>query len=133
DFVWNDTNANGIQDSGEAGIGSAQVWTSVTYTASMDANGKYLFTEVPGTYTVTVDAGNFTGTGALVGFFASPTGQGSDTAKDSNPSPTGTTPPTLPSIPRHPTPTFFPYTTLFRSDFVWNDTNANGIQDSGEA
>ena len=29
--------------------------------ATTNASGNYLFTEGPGTYTVTVDAGNFTG------------------------------------------------------------------------
>src|SRR5205085_530851 len=86
DFVWNDTNANGIQNSGEAGIkgvtltltGTNGSGGAVTDHATTDVNGKYLFTEAPGTYTVTVDAGNFTGSGALVGFVASPTLVGSN-------------------------------------------------------
>ena len=104
DFVWNDSNANGIQDSGEAGIngvtltltgtnGSGQ---SVTDHATTSGNGGYLFTEAPGTYTVTVDASNFTTGGALAGYFASPTLQGTNRAIDSNPNPSGTTPGTLP-------------------------------------
>jgi hypothetical protein len=44
---------------------------------------------------VAVDASNFTGGGALVGYTASPTLQGSDRTIDSNPSPSGTTPGTL--------------------------------------
>ena len=38
-----------------------------------DAPGVYLFTEAPGRYTVTVDAGNFGGGGALAGYTATPT------------------------------------------------------------
>src|SRR5205814_456788 len=65
--------------------------------ATTDASGLYLFTEPPGTYTVTVDASNFTGTGALVGFSACPTlNPACGTALDSNPNPSGTTPGTLP-------------------------------------
>src|SRR5262249_8990485 len=71
--------------------------TSVTDHATTDNNGKYLFTEAPGTYTVTVDSGNFTGSGALVGYTATPTLQGNDRSIDSNKSPSGTTPSALPS------------------------------------
>ena len=73
DFVWNDSNANGIQDSGEPGIngvtltltGTSGTGAAVTDHATTTGNGAYLFTEAPGTYTVTVDASNFTGSGAL--------------------------------------------------------------------
>ena len=78
DFVWNDVNANGIQNAGEAGIngvtltltgtnGSGQ---SVTDHQTTSGNGGYLFTEAPGTYTVTVDASNFAPGGALAAFTA---------------------------------------------------------------
>src|SRR5205823_2430853 len=96
DFVWNDSNANGIQDSGEAGIngvtltltGTTGSGGAVTRTTTTTGNGGYLFSGlIPGTYTVTVDASNFSGSGALVGYFASPTGQGGNGALDSNASP----------------------------------------------
>ncbi len=104
DFVWNDLNGDGIQDAGEPGIqgvtltlaGTDANGNPVTDHQTTDAAGHYLFTEAPGTYTVTVDAGNFTGSGALAGFSPSPTLQGPDRAKDSNPSPSGTTPAALP-------------------------------------
>ena len=64
---------------------------SVTDHATTDATGHYLFTEAPGTYTVTVDASNFASGGALFGFNASPTLNPScGTALDSNPNPSGT-------------------------------------------
>ena len=99
DFVWNDVNANGIQNAGEAGIngvtltlsGTDGTGQSVTDHATTSGNGAYLFTEAPGTYTVTVDASNFTAGGALAAFTASPTLQGGNTALDSNPNPSGTT------------------------------------------
>jgi uncharacterized repeat protein (TIGR01451 family) len=69
---------------------------AVTDHATTDATGHYLFTEAPGTYTVTVDASNFAGGGALAGYTPTPTLQGSNRSVDSNPSPSGTTPGTLP-------------------------------------
>ena len=140
DFVWNDTNSNGIQNSGEPGIsgvtltltGTNSSGGSVTDTATTDVNGKYLFTEVPGTYTVTVDASNFTGTGALVGFNASPTLVGPDRTVDSNVNPSGTTPAALAGGSNDLTVDFGYNKDVTIGDFVWNDTNSNGIQNSGE-
>src|SRR5205807_557458 len=105
DFVWNDVNGNGIQNSGEPGIagvtltltGSTGAGVSVTDHATTSASGAYQFTEAPGTYTVTVDAGNFTGTGVLAGYTAAPTLQGSDRTLDSNVNPSATSPAALPS------------------------------------
>jgi len=86
-----------------------------------------------GTYTVTVDAGNFTGAGALVGYTPTPTLQGGNPALDSNPNPSGTTPTTLSSGGTDLTADFGYYKPVTIGDFVWDDTNGNGIQDSGEA
>jgi uncharacterized repeat protein (TIGR01451 family) len=141
DFVWNDSNANGIQDSGESGIkgvtltltGTNGAGVSVTDHATTDSSGKYLFTEAPGTYTVTVDSSNFTGSGALVGYNASPTLQGSDRTVDSNVSGGGTSPATLAGGSSDLSVDFGYYKNVTIGDFVWNDTNANGIQDSGES
>jgi hypothetical protein len=61
DTVWNDANSNGVQDDGEKGIAGAKVVLTlpdgtVVATATTDANGKYLFTDlIPGTYTATID------------------------------------------------------------------------------
>ncbi len=106
DFVWEDLNANGIQDSGEPGIngvtltltGTTGAGVPVTQTTTTAGNGGYLFSNLPpGTYSVTVDASNFSGAGALVGFVASPTLVGPSRTNDSNVSPSGTTPAALPS------------------------------------
>ena len=106
-FVWNDSDTDGIQDSGELGIngvtltltGTDGTGTAITpRTTTTSGNGGYLFDGLPpGTYTVTIDASNFASGGVLYHWLASPTFQGSDTAQDSNPSPTGTTPAFLPS------------------------------------
>jgi len=62
DFVWDDTNADGVQDSGESGIsgvtvtltGTDSLGNSITMTTTTNANGQYLFSNLPqGTYTVT--------------------------------------------------------------------------------
>ena len=140
DFVWNDVNANGIQDAGETGIqnvtltlnGTSDAGATVIDTAKTDSTGHYLFTEAPGTYQVTVDASNFTTGGVLVGYSASPTGKGT-ASTDSNPNPSGTTPTDLtPGGSSDLTVDFGYYQKVTIGDFVWNDVNANGIQDAGE-
>src|ERR1051326_6884475 len=59
DFVWSDTNGNGQQDAGEAGIGNVTVnlldstGTNVLASTTTDANGAYHFTGLaPGSYEV---------------------------------------------------------------------------------
>jgi len=80
DFVWNDENKNGIQDSDEAGLGnitielfdSADVFIS---SVESDENGFYEFTEVlPGNYYISVIIGDY---------LVSPSNVGSETT-DSN-------------------------------------------------
>ena len=137
DFVWTDTNGNGVQDGGEPGIpgvtltltGTTDVGVAITNHATTDVNGHYSFSEPPGTYTVTVDASN--STGALAGYTATVTGQGS-TSTDSNANPSGTTPTTLFSGSSDTTVDFGYYKPVKIGDFVWLDTNGNGIQEAGE-
>ena len=52
-LVWNDTNNNGVQDTGESGIAGAVVTVNgtVTYT---DGSGYYYFSGEPGTYEISV-------------------------------------------------------------------------------
>jgi protocatechuate 3,4-dioxygenase beta subunit len=60
--VWLDTNKNGVQDTGEAGVSGVTVKLldsngNVVATATTDANGNYLFKDlVPGNYSVQVVA-----------------------------------------------------------------------------
>ncbi|HEX2866889.1 MAG TPA: SdrD B-like domain-containing protein [Ignavibacteriales bacterium] len=81
DFVWNDLNHNGIQDTGEPGIKGILVELrncvgTLISTRLTDANGKYTFINVPaGSYFIKVVAPGFT---------PSPKNQGSDRAKDSD-------------------------------------------------
>jgi fimbrial isopeptide formation D2 family protein/uncharacterized repeat protein (TIGR01451 family) len=82
DRVWNDTNANGIQDAGETGVSGIVVALydstgTLLITTTTDLNGNYLFDNLPaGTYTV--------GVGATPGRGISPRGAGSDSALDSD-------------------------------------------------
>jgi hypothetical protein len=85
-FVWEDLNGNGVQDSGEPGIAGVLVTLSGDANASMltDANGNYLFSGLPaGSYSVTV--------AGVPGYAGSPSNQGGDPALDSNGSPSAVT------------------------------------------
>jgi SdrD B-like domain/HYR domain len=88
-YVWNDVNANGVQDAGETGIpgvtvtltGTDGLGNPVTQTTVTDGLGNYLFDElVPGTYKLTF--------GTPAGFdFTSPVDQGGNDALDSDANP----------------------------------------------
>jgi uncharacterized repeat protein (TIGR01451 family) len=84
--VWLDTNANGLQEAGEPGIGGVLVELlqagSVIATTTTDADGYYFFHGLPdGVYDVRIAAANFAG-GALDGFVASPWDEGVDLMPD---------------------------------------------------
>ncbi len=82
DFVWSDTNKDGIQDAGEPGLAGVTVYLFqngvIISTTTTDANGKYAFTNLtPGVeYVVGADK--------LPGYSYSPQGVGSNRATDSN-------------------------------------------------
>ena len=132
DFVWNDTNANGIQDAGEPGIRGVTVELmdckgKVLATTTTDANGLYLFSGLnPGDYNV-----HFV---MPAGYVFSPADQGADDAKDSDANPTTGQTLCTTLVPGENDLTWDAglYQSASLGDFVWNDTNANGIQDAGE-
>jgi protocatechuate 3,4-dioxygenase beta subunit len=82
DFVWEDTDGDGIQDAGETGITNVTVRlydaaSNLLATTATDASGRYAFTNrVAGTYVVRFTAPD--------GFTASPPGAGGDALLDSN-------------------------------------------------
>ncbi|MCB9296611.1 MAG: carboxypeptidase regulatory-like domain-containing protein [Lewinellaceae bacterium] len=132
DFVWSDTDADGIQDAGEPGIGGVTVnlldgggaFLASTTTAP---DGSYSFTNLaPGDYIV-----EFIGP---AGFAPSPQDQGGDDTIDSDANPgTGQTGIiTLSSGENDPTNDAGYYESAFIGDFVWQDTDGDGIQDAGE-
>ncbi|MBN2117197.1 MAG: carboxypeptidase regulatory-like domain-containing protein [Anaerolineales bacterium] len=126
DTVWADTNGNGVQDAGEAGIAGVTVTLLDSFgnpvpngTATTDASGNYFFKVEAGAYTVQVDAANFEAEGVLTGYAPTTSGGNSQTN-------TVTTDNVL---------TYdFGYNVAPASlgDFVWNDLNGNGIQEDGE-
>ncbi|CAN5862804.1 hypothetical protein BH10CHL1_BH10CHL1_15890 [soil metagenome] len=128
DTVWQDTNGNSVQDATEAGIpnvtvilsdGQGGIKTTVT-----DANGIYGFTNLPaGAYTVSVDP-----TTLPVGL--QPT---FDLDGINTPHTTGATLTTG----QIRTDVDFGYQPEAQGpgslgDFVWQDTNGNGLQEAGE-
>lgn len=134
DFVWNDVNANGVQDAGEAGISGVTVTltgttgggTAVNRTTTTNASGAYSFTNLaPGTYSVSFTTPS--------GYVASPSNQGADDTKDSDPVSGAVTGIVLTSGQTNNTIDAGFYQPAALGDFVWNDANANGIQDAGEA
>ncbi len=101
DFVWNDTDADGIQDSGEPGINDVQVdlysgtcddlddssspVQSTTTATHNGADGWYQFNNLSaGDYCVVLASKNYNTGGALVGLIASPVNSSGDPATDSN-------------------------------------------------
>lgn len=135
DFVFADTNGNGIQDGGEGGQAGVTVnlldgTGTVVSSQTTAANGLYLFSVAPGTYQVEVIA--------PAGFNFSPAGAGANPALDSDVDPiTGRT-----ALAAFNSGDFDldvdagitsagPATGSI-GDFVWFDANANGIQDVGE-
>ncbi len=127
DFVWDDLDADGVQDAGEPGVPGVTVTllgsdgTTVVATTTTDANGGYEFTDlVPGTYTVT-----FT---QPAGTQLSPTGAGTPST-DSNGL---TTTVTLTSGQTDTSIDLGVYRTVSLGDFVWDDPDADGVQGAGE-
>ena len=130
-FVWEDKNANGVQDAGEAGIANVTVKLlnsggTVVGTTTTGANGEYLFGNLnPADYKVQVVAPS--------GYFVTGKDLGGNDATDSDIDATGTTVLTTLS----PGETDLTWDAgLFRKasigDRVWLDCDADGVQDAGE-
>ncbi|MFH1756059.1 MAG: SdrD B-like domain-containing protein [Candidatus Latescibacterota bacterium] len=134
DFVWEDMDADGIQDAGELGVAGVTVElyqgcgaSSPVASTTTDANGNYLFSNLtPGDYFV-----KFILPG---GWFFSPKDQGANDAKDSDANPT-TGVAACTTIDAQETDLTWDagiYQCADLGDYVWNDMNINGIQDTGE-
>ena len=136
DFVWVDSNYNGVQDAGEPGL--AGVTLSLTDTSNnpvtdangtavgtqtTDASGAYAFENLkPGAYIVHVDS-------SPLGFVPTLTGRGTATT-DSSTAPA--TSATLAQGDQDLTLDFGFVRPVTVGDYVWNDLNGNGVQDRGE-
>ncbi|MBK7635345.1 MAG: carboxypeptidase regulatory-like domain-containing protein [Saprospiraceae bacterium] len=136
DYVWEDKNGNGVQEAGEPGIGGVTVTLTGTkgdgtpitpITVTTGTNGNYQFTNLaPGTYTVT-----FTKPANTV---TTTPDQGGDDSKDSDASITtgASVPVTVQSNETNNTIDAGYLRSASLGDYVWEDTNANGVQDAGE-
>jgi uncharacterized surface anchored protein len=136
-FVWYDTNQDGIQDAGEEGISGVTVTlydnTGATVaTMITNSNGFYLFTDVaPGTYSV-----GFT---PPAGLSFSPNNGGVNNPSNSDVIPsTGVTSTFTVNAGDHITYVdaglySLPVNLGGLGDKVWYDVNQNGVQDAGES
>ena len=130
DFVWTDANGNGLQDGSELGLGGVTIELrdgggALVGTTTSAADGSYSFTNLaPGDYTITF--------AALPGQVPTLQDQGVDDALDSDINASGTASITLVSGTPDTTIDAGFVTPVGIGDFVWDDLNANGVQDSGE-
>ncbi|MDD2669535.1 SdrD B-like domain-containing protein, partial [Zoogloea sp.] len=134
DKVWLDTNKNGVQDTGEAGITGVTVKLlnaagTVVASATTDANGNYLFKDlVPGDYSVQVVAP------AGYAFTSKDLGGNDATDSDVDQTTGKTITTTLESGENDLSwDAGLSQQTASIGDKIFYDTNANGIQDAGEA
>jgi SdrD B-like domain/Cellulose binding domain/RTX calcium-binding nonapeptide repeat (4 copies) len=133
DRVWEDLDGDGIQDAGEAGLGGVTVnlldaGGATIATRVTDSAGAYNFTDlVPGQYSVAF--------AAPAGYVLSQRDQGGNDAADSDADPaTGRTGvyTLTPGMNESSVDGGF-YKPAAIGDLVWEDLNANGLQDAGEA
>ncbi len=135
DFVWHDTNYNGLQDAGESGVPNVTVQLyendscsgSPAQTATTDASGNYAFTDLaPGTYSVKFVLPS--------GYVFSPANQGDDTKDSDADTTTGCTGAITLNAGDNATQWDAGiYQPASLGDLVWEDTNGDGLQDTGES
>ncbi len=133
-FVWLDSNANGIQDNGETGLSGVTVTlydgngNPVGSPVVTQSSGAYSFTSLtPGSYKVCFS-------NQPNGYLFSPTGKGTSST-DSNAGVTANGCSALFSLTSGETNNTLDaglYQPVSVGDFVRLDTNHNGLQDSGE-
>jgi len=131
DFVWEDLDADGIQDAGEPGIAGVTVNLydcsgNFIATTVTDAGGFYLFEDLAaGDYFLVFEAPQ--------GYLPSPRNIGTDDGdSDADPFTGETVCTTLDSNESDRTWDAGFYRPASLGDFVWQDTDSDGIQDAGE-
>ncbi|MBK8705151.1 MAG: carboxypeptidase regulatory-like domain-containing protein [Saprospiraceae bacterium] len=135
DYVWEDTDGDGVQDGTEAGIGGVPVTLTgttgdgqpVTLNTTTAPDGSYLFDNLePGTYKVTF--------GTPAGYTPVAPDQGGNDALDSDAGVGGMTPnEVLESGENNTTYDAGFYQQGSIGDYVWEDTDGDGLQDGTEA
>ena len=132
DRVWSDINANGVQDLGEPGLDGVSVTlynatsNTIAGTTVTAGGGNYAFAnQLPGTYSVEF--------GAFAGYSRTIIDQGADSGDSDANQVTGRTGnTTLSSGQSNLTLDAGYFAPVTLGDLVFNDANANGVQDSGE-
>ena len=133
DFVWDDLNGNGQQDTGEPGVANVTVTlydsanVQVGSPQTTNASGGYLFSGLgPGDYYVVFS-------NPPAGYSLTAQNQGADvTDSDADPTTGKTGVYTLSSGENELTVDAGLYQPASLGDFVWDDLNNNGQQDTGE-
>ncbi len=133
DRVWIDSNRNGVQDTGETGLAGVIVSLlneagAVVAVDTTDSNGNYLFDDLtPGNYSIRITKPE--------GYAFSPMDQGGNDGADSDVSPaTGQS--ALYTLSPDETDLSADgglYALAALGDYVWDDSDHDGIQESGEA
>nr|WP_239135258.1 SdrD B-like domain-containing protein [Streptomyces sp. SID12488] len=146
--VWYDSNGNGIQDPSEPPVAGVRVTltppTGPALTTTTDANGEYYLGTADGlkpntAYTATFDYSGINpstlpGSPTMAELKWTQQGAGSDRALDSNVDSAGRTTVTVgdPGNVNHTIDAGLVGSINKLGDYVWYDTNGNGIQDRGE-
>ena len=158
--VWIDTNGDGLQTAGEASVPGVTVrlyaagGTTPVATATTAADGTYYFSSATGTdtgsakygldlqpgttYDVRLDnPSDFTGSGPLTNYTPTTTAAGNDRAIDSNGAVSGGSDQAsvttgAAGTNNHTIDFGFLPPSFAVGDYVWYDTNHNGVQDVGE-
>jgi hypothetical protein len=137
-YVWADSDRDGIQDGGEPGIsgvtlsitkadGSAvtNVFGAAVTTTTTDANGAYVFANLPvGSYKVTATS--------PAGYIATTALAGSDRAVDSSTGNATSTNLTVDGTSDLTLDFGFVLPKVSVGNYVWVDTDRDGLQDAGE-
>ncbi|BCG63942.1 MAG: hypothetical protein methR_P1692 [Methyloprofundus sp.] len=133
-YIWLDTNRNGLQDAGEAGIAGVIVnlkdsQNTIIATVTTDANGFYEFVGLcAADYKVEVDTST-----VPVDYVASPTEEGTDPTIDSNSNGTTVTLTTDNGVDNTIDFAYNSPCTGSIGNYIWFDANRNGLQDASEA
>ncbi|MET9634210.1 SdrD B-like domain-containing protein [Lentzea sp. NPDC006480] len=134
DYVWIDVNKDGLQDASDVPVEGVTAKLSTGATTKTDAQGKYIFSDLPdGTYKVCFDLANLPA--AVKDYKVTTQNAGGDDAKDSDADAQGCTAETTLGSGKREDLTLdmglvSPPNKL--GDYVWVDTNRNGVQDGDE-
>jgi hypothetical protein len=128
DYVWNDADGDGDQDTSELPIAGITVFLDLDNDGVKDANEPSDITDASGAYRIeNLPPGTYSVTVIKDGVISTATQTGDPDATMDN-----KTSVTLALADNHTTADFGYQGSLSIGDFIWNDSNGDGIQDAGE-